>query len=266
VKLGFSTLGCPEWDLDKIAREAKGNRYQGVELRGEQGEHVYPGLRTGERRKIRELFETNGVEIFSITAYTDFNTSDSELLQTRERMLDDYLHLAQDLGARYLRTFIGDIPPGMNPAEHDQKIAGYLARIAQRGAGLGVRLLMETHDRISRLETALDLADLTGGEEIGILWDIPHSLRNGEIPWNTALRGKNRLAYVHLKDELAGDRGEELPVIPGNGIIPAEKIMYLLNWLGFTGYVCFEWEKKWHPDLPPLDEVLAIFKNWVCLG
>ena len=33
MKLSFSTLGCPAWDLSRVAEEAKKNGVDGVELR-----------------------------------------------------------------------------------------------------------------------------------------------------------------------------------------------------------------------------------------
>ena len=37
MKLAFSTLGCPEWDLDTIIRAARKYGYDGIELRALAG-------------------------------------------------------------------------------------------------------------------------------------------------------------------------------------------------------------------------------------
>jgi len=34
MKLGVSTLGCPDWTLDEILTRLPGYGYEGVELRG----------------------------------------------------------------------------------------------------------------------------------------------------------------------------------------------------------------------------------------
>jgi len=36
--LSFSTLGCPDWPIDKIIRFASDNYYKGIEIRGIQRE------------------------------------------------------------------------------------------------------------------------------------------------------------------------------------------------------------------------------------
>ena len=42
MKLAFSTLGCPEWNLDQILAGARESGYEGVEWRGYQSEMDLP--------------------------------------------------------------------------------------------------------------------------------------------------------------------------------------------------------------------------------
>ena len=42
MKLAFSTLGCPEWNLDQILAAARESGYEGVEWRGYQAEMELP--------------------------------------------------------------------------------------------------------------------------------------------------------------------------------------------------------------------------------
>ena len=37
MKLAFSTLGCPDWNVDQIVEAARRLRYDGVELRAVSG-------------------------------------------------------------------------------------------------------------------------------------------------------------------------------------------------------------------------------------
>ena len=45
-------------------------------------------------------------------------------------------------------------------------------------------------------------------------------------------------------------------VLPGEGEFPTGPIMELLG-KEYAGVVSLEWEKLWHPYLPPLDEALV---------
>ena len=40
MKRAFTTLGCPDWDIDTIAENARNMGFDGVELRGANGEHI----------------------------------------------------------------------------------------------------------------------------------------------------------------------------------------------------------------------------------
>ena len=37
MKLAFSTLGCPEWNLEQIMETARANGFTGIEVRGIEG-------------------------------------------------------------------------------------------------------------------------------------------------------------------------------------------------------------------------------------
>jgi hypothetical protein len=44
-------------------------------------------------------------------------------------------------------------------------------------------------------------------------------------------------------------------VLPGNGEFPMSSLQRILA-AEFSGAVSLEWEKLWHPYLPPLDDAL----------
>jgi sugar phosphate isomerase/epimerase len=38
-------------------------------------------------------------------------------------------------------------------------------------------------------------------------------------------------------------------VLTGTGDIPVKETVRVLATGGYKGYYCFEWEKRWHPDI-----------------
>jgi sugar phosphate isomerase/epimerase len=38
-------------------------------------------------------------------------------------------------------------------------------------------------------------------------------------------------------------------VLTGTGEIPVKETVRVLATHGYKGYYCFEWEKRWHPDI-----------------
>ena len=61
---------------------------------------------------------------------------------------------------------------------------------------------------------------------------------------------------MHLKDLRDCDKAL---VLPGEGDIPLREIVRAMEKDGYTGYFSLEWEKHWHPELPPIEEALASF-------
>ena len=76
MKLSFATLGCPGWTLEQIARNVQSLGFDGVDLRGIAGEHIGPNEPPQERKRIRKLFESAGVEICGIMGYSKFTTDE----------------------------------------------------------------------------------------------------------------------------------------------------------------------------------------------
>ena len=39
--------------------------------------------------------------------------------------------------------------------------------------------------------------------------------------------------------------------LAGDGDVPLRSILEVLSDAGYDGWITFEWERKWHPELPP---------------
>ena len=66
MKLAFSTLGCPDWDITRIAETAGQLGYDGVELRAVSGSLDLLSraeFTAKEIGKTKAYFEEHGVEI-----------------------------------------------------------------------------------------------------------------------------------------------------------------------------------------------------------
>ena len=56
------------------------------------------------------------------------------------------------------------------------------------------------------------------------------------------------MRHTHLKDSKPeGD--ERRYVLTGSGEVPVKEQVRVLAQAGYKGFYCFEWEKKWHPEI-----------------
>ena len=116
--------------------------------------------------------------------------------------------------------------------------------------------MMETHDTLVHPRPLADF--LRRAPQTALLWDAHHTWRKGgsEIGavWDLL---RAHVVHIHVKDSVS----EESPqgyryVLPGTGEFPMGELRRRLHAADFQGAVSLEWERGWHPDLPPLEEAL----------
>lgn len=265
-KLGFSTLGCPGYDVDQVIALARSNRYSGVEIRFIRGEVNLPKLEEfspaglGETRR---RFNDGGIQVVCVDTSIRMNSLDED---ERRKQLDSsrvYCAIAEGLGAPYLRVFGGPMPEHQDREATLGAIATGLGRIADETRARGVTTLLESHDYFSTSERLLDLYARGAGENLAILWDTLHTYRHGEAAAETWTRLGPRIKLVHLKDSAKSSaQGFDL-VLTGTGTVPVPSFLEVLKRAGFDGYVNFEWEKAWHPEIEAPEVAIPQFARYM---
>ncbi len=103
----------------------------------------------------------------------------------------------------------------------------------------------------------------------GVLWDMGHTARvGGETPAETYAAVGARTFYTHVKDAVYdADHPQAMKdgwryVQPGTGQLPLAEAIALLKQNGYDGWVMFEHEKRWHPELEEPDVIFPQFVGW----
>ena len=246
VKLAFSTLGVPGMPVADVIRLAVEHGYQGVELRAHPEEPVHPGLSSAERADVADEFKRGGVEILTVAGYVRVAAEGDD-----QPVLDELaglVELARDIGASNVRVFPGG--GGLDPDTADANAARRLGAAAPHAADLGVRILLETHDSHRAGAAVARVVGTVGHRQVGALWDIMHTWLAGEEPVASHAVLAPHLGYVQVKDIASADDLTPLPL--GAGVLP---LRACLDTLDPDSWVCWEYEKRWHPgaaDLPGL--------------
>ncbi|GAA2420397.1 sugar phosphate isomerase/epimerase family protein [Streptomyces glaucus] len=250
MKLAFSTLGVPGLPLSDVLRLATEHGYHGVELRAHPEEPVHPGLTPGERDAVAAEFKAAGVEVLGLAGYARVAApgADEPVLAEVRALLD----LARDLGAPYVRVFPGG--DGRSPEEADATAARRLGTAAEYAAGLGVRVLLETHDSHRTGADVIRVLGPVGHRQAGALWDVMHTWLGGEQPSETYAALAPHLGYVQVKDIASADDTAPLPL--GAGVLPLAECVEVLSRHGWDGWLCWEYEKRWYESAAPLPGLL----------
>jgi sugar phosphate isomerase/epimerase len=253
MKLAFSTLGCPGASLDHVLELAKGNDISGLELRAADDEFTNTGLTATQRRELRTRIEDAGLEILAVSSYV-------KLCAVEEQPLEAHLELAADLGARGVRVFPGDDDPGTTDAPTAGEIRA-LDRVTS--APRDVHILLETHDSHSagrKMAAFCTLLDTdVPGHNAKIIWDSAHTWSHGETPAEAFDVLKPWLEFVQIKE--SDSRQKYCPVAIGAGDFPIQDLLATLDGTDYP--LSLEWELKWHPHLPPLEETLPATQAWL---
>ena len=166
---------------------------------------------------------------------------------------------ADACGARWMRVFDGELDAG-SWLLAEQRWREWQALRAQ--AGWKVDVLIETHWGLcGPLEARLFRDKLPAA---GVVWDMHHTWRaGGEMADTWDVLGAV-VKHVHLKDSVLRCKSpqavpESSYCLPGRGDFPWAEAGALLRSSGYAGGVCLEWERFWHPTLPPLTEALPAF-------
>lgn len=260
MKLAFTTLACPKWSLDEIIRNAKAWGYDGLELRGLQEEmflpkhpQLVPQHRDETRRKLHDV----GLQLVSLGSSARLGVPEGEVV----KQLDEakaYIELAAALDCQAVRVFGGNIPNGMDKDTYLSLVAERLQSLAEFAQPMGVKVAVETHDALVKAEDVAQILSKVPSGNAGCLWDVHHSVRAGETPEQSVNFLGKRIVATHLKDSVRVDgRIRYVPV--GQGDIPLRDALKALKRTGYQGFLTFEWEKRWHPELEEPEIVLPQF-------
>ncbi|HUX52175.1 MAG TPA: sugar phosphate isomerase/epimerase family protein [Spirochaetia bacterium] len=265
MKLAFSSLGCPEYTFEQMIAAAEQFGFQGVSIRTAEGTTDLLGLPDFSARlpESRARLRDTGVELLCVSTGVRFA---SELRQEREDQLDEarrYIDLALELSAPFVRIFGGPVEPTPDYERTMNYVVEGFRSATDYAGPLGVEVLVETHDTFAKGSSTRDILNRVGREAVGVIWDILHSLRNGESFRDTVAELGTDVRNVHLKDSSDFDSRHFDVTLCGEGRVPIRDALMLLDASGYSGYYEFEWEKAWNPGIPPASVAFPHFVRYI---
>jgi sugar phosphate isomerase/epimerase len=264
MKLAFSTLGCPNWDLTQIAEAVRRFGYDGVELRAVGGDldllsrHEFsPSELTATRRWLDE----QRISICCVDTSCTFHSPEASERLAQVELAVRHCELAAQLGAPLIRVFPDQIQAGVSSEETRDHIAASLLQVAEQ-MPQQVHVGLETHGDFARGQAAAEIVSLTDHPNVKLIWDVANSMNAGDSLEEAAQAVRPYLAHVHLRDARAVEGTKHwLPVLAGRGNVSFAGTVDVLEKLDYEGYICFEWEKYWHPEIEEPEVALPDFMN-----
>jgi sugar phosphate isomerase/epimerase len=245
----FSTLACPQWQIDTVIANAAAFGYDGIEWRGGSEGHLQPELSTVKKVNVQKQCSDAGLISLAITAYTSFVSDSAAERAANVDELKRYADLAAEIGASYVRTFLGELPADTRvDSSVYQKISDSLYSACKHADSVGVKIAVEPHDDFVR---SMDVVPVFNSHPaLRVIWDIGNTFSVGEDPSEGFVLLKDHLAYVQVKDGRGRDPHWRLCPL-GEGDVPLARALDLLSANDYRGAFSVEWEYAWHPELDP---------------
>jgi sugar phosphate isomerase/epimerase len=262
--VGFSTLGCPAWEWNKILTFAQAHDFQAIELRGLQGNMDLPSrsefLADHIEQSKRDVSAHN-LKIACVSSSAQLHDADPE---KRKQQLADakrFIDLAAQLGSPNVRVFGNKIEGPKDPVI--ERVAAGLSELGAFAGERGVTVIIESHGDFTDSPTLSEILTRADSPHVGLLWDAHHTFVDGhEPPEFTVQKLGKYIRHTHLKDSVPTPNGRHY-VLTGRGDVPVRKQVEVLEATGYTGCYTFEWEKVWHPDLEEPEIAVADFAEFM---
>ena len=253
MKLSFSTLGCPEWDFDRIIGFANQKGFQGVEFRGilkEMELYNCPEFNNKDHIQIsRRKMEDKNLSIVclgsSVVLHENVGPKRVEEIDKAKK----YIDLAVSLNAKAIRVFPDKFLSKTEKKISIQNMIETFNSITEHAKGTEVNILMETHGELLQSNDILTVIENVSGKNAGLVWDMANMWSKTREPVGEMYqRLKPFIKHTHIKDVILQDAVVK-DVLIGKGESPVFEAVDLLRKDEYAGFFSFEWEKRWHPEL-----------------
>lgn len=253
----ISTLGCPEFSLEDALALAEKHDVPSIEVRALGGTVDLPAYLAetyGSPAALAERLRGAPVKIAAFDASLHLAGG----TEAEKEQLVALVPWAEALGVKRVRVFDGGKDATPDEFSVARETLRWWTDLRMRH-GWQAQVMIETHDSLFTAEKITKFLDAMPG--VALLWDAHHTWRKGgEDPGVTWAAIRASVVHVHVKDSIPvpSARHPFTYVLPGDGGFPIAQTLAALRADAFAGPVSLEWEKLWHPYLPPLDEALAV--------
>ena len=261
MKTGFSSLTCPQWDLQTIVTKAAEFGFDGVELNGLFGQThraLTPEL-IAKPEDVRRLFAEHNVELLCLSTSTTLDRIEPFRVAEDRARIVEHIELAGKLGCPHVRILPGKMGMVDSPARALSRIAYALQALIPVAVESRVTLLLENGGDYLTSDAVWFLVDALSHPAARCSWNQFTALYEGERPTRSIPRLGQKLGLVHLCDGEFNERGVLRGYRPlGEGDAEIAKQIELLKGIAYQGYLVVEWPKERVASLPEPEEALPV--------
>ena len=270
MKIALMTLGCPKWNLETICARGREYGFDGVDFRGylDEIDVTKLPLFTTQVAEARKRLDDAGLAVSGISSSITLCRADAytKNLEEARRTID----VSRNLGSSNVRVYGGGDLKNATHAQLAEVGLDCMRAILELDGASEMHWLFETHDNWIKASDCKLLLDKIDNPAFGALWDMGHTSRvGGETPEQSYAAIGPRIGYTHVKDAVYDPKHRQAMddgwhyVLPGEGQLPLAEAIRLLQDRSYDGWILFEQEKRWHPNLAEPEVAFPTFVKWV---
>jgi sugar phosphate isomerase/epimerase len=262
--LSFSTLGCPDWNFQKIVEFAVQHTYSGIEMRGLQRQmdlSKCSEFSSENRAATLALMKEKGLKFVNLGSSATLHFAEGA---ERQKNIDEgkrFIDLASQINCPYIRVFPNNFPKEQDKTATIDLIIKGLLELGDYAKEANVTVLMETHGDVVRSEDLEVIMRSSEHPNVGLVWDACNMwMVTKEAPAAVYQKLKKYIRHTHIKDLIMVDGKAQYRLL-GKGESPIFEVISLLKKDGYKGFYSFEWEKLWHPEIDEPEVALADYSK-----
>jgi len=266
MRIGFSSLACPTWDLETLVAQASSMGFDGVELRGLRGELNLPLLPelAGRDDSVRRLFLEKNIGLVCLGSSATLTPQDRRESARQKRAIVEYIDLAARLACPFVRVFVGDIGKWDHHRAALVRAAEVLSTLAPEAARAGVTLLVENGGDFPLSNDLWFLIDAVSHPAVRCCWNQCHAMTSRERATVSIPRLGRKIGLIHLCDADFDENAVLTQYKPlGEGDVEIARQIELLKGIRYDGYLVFEWPRLWVDSLPDPASAFPLVANYL---
>jgi sugar phosphate isomerase/epimerase len=266
-KLCFNTLSCPDWSLREVFENAKKYGYKAIEIRGIKGQVDIlnsPEFAPDKILTINQMAEDFDVKILNLNSSVVLH--EYEVVKKRQHIdtAKRYIDLAEKLSCPFVRVFPDKFPKERSKELGLNTIRENYETVVNYCLGTKVKVLLDAHGDMVWSADIKQIMQSVDKKHAGIIWDFFNMhLVTKESPQKMFQQLKEYIEIVQLKDGFFKSYANYEYTLMGQGEVPIKEILQLIKADNYKGFISFEWEKRWHPELPNPEVALPQFVDYI---
>ncbi|MHC4975975.1 MAG: sugar phosphate isomerase/epimerase family protein [Planctomycetota bacterium] len=263
IRSAFSTVGCPERTIEDVIGLYLDSPFDGIEFRtfGDGSTRFACDPALTSRVKLRRMLESSGVSVSSLATSARFDEPlmppppVGYVLGDSERCVREakqHIDLAAALGVECVRVFGFEGCVSESWKSLVRRMGDRLKKLADHARNTSVSIVLENGGDCAWAEQVLEVVDLVSSPHLRASYSLSSACGAGEDPIAGMQTLGSEMRLVRVRDLHDGK-----PVMIGDGELPCEEFCTSLRTSGYDGWVVWEWDRAWLPELARLDDVLS---------